>query len=196
MKFRPHIREYKEDLLMKVLGLIGSPRENGNTEKLVNEILAGAAENGAETKAFNLAKLDIKPCKACYACKAEGECVIDDDMQLLYEEIQATDALVLGSPIYMWEITAQTKLFVDRLMAFIKPDCSTRLNGSKKLVLAFTQGNPDPDFFKFYFEYMEKLFGFLYDVQDKIIAAGTIEKDSILEQTEVLEKAKEIGKNL
>jgi len=166
-------------------------------EKLVKEILAGAEENGAETKAINLAKLEIKPCKACYACKEEGICVIDDEMQPLYDEIQAADAIVIGSPIYMWEITAQTKLFVDRLMSFIKPDFSTRLNGNKKLVFAFTQGNPDPASFKPYFEYMEKLFGFLhFDVQGSIVAAGTHEKDDILQQAEVLEKAKEIGKKL
>ncbi len=182
---------------MKVLGLVGSPREGANTEKLVNAILEGAAENGAETKIYNLSKLDLNPCKGCMTCKIEGKCVIDDDMQELYEEVQAADAIVLGSPLYMWEITAQTKLFVDRLVAFIKPDFSTRLNMPKKFVLAYTQGNPDPTTFKPYFDYMEGLFSFMqFDVQGSIVAAGTREKDDILAQEAVLAKAKEMGMNL
>lgn len=182
---------------MKVLGLVGSPREGGNTEKLVNAILNGAIESGAETSFYNLAKLEISPCRGCMTCKTKGSCVIDDDMQKLYEEIQAADAVVLGSPIYMWEITAQTKLFVDRLIAFLKLDFSTRFNKPKKLILAYTQGNPNPEAFKPYFSYMEKLFSFLqFDVKGSIAAAGTHDKDDILAQETVLAKAKEMGKNL
>lgn len=182
---------------MKVLGLTGSPREGGNTEKLVNAIIEGAEEKGAETKVYKLSKLDLSPCKGCMTCKAEGKCIVDDDMQELYEEVQAADAIVLGSPLYMWEITAQTKLFVDRLVAFVKPDFSSRLNGNKKLFLAYTQGNPDPETFKQYFDYMEGLFGFLhFDVQGSIVAAGTVAPDDILAQEAVLAEAKEIGKNL
>ncbi len=182
---------------MKVVGLIGSPRVDGNTTKLVNAILEGAAENGAETKVYNLSKLDINPCKGCMTCKVEGKCVIDDDMQHLYDEVQAADAVVLGSPLYMWEVTAQTKLFIDRLVAFIKPDFSTRIRLPKKIVLAYTQGNPDPNTFKQYFDYMEGLFSFIQlDVQGSIVAAGTRMPDDILQQPEILERAKEIGKGL
>lgn len=182
---------------MKVLGLVGSPREGGNTEKLVNAVLNGAAESGTETSFYNLSKLDISPCRGCMTCKVKGRCVIDDDMQKLYEEIQAADAVVLGSPIYMWEISAQTKIFVDRLVAFLKPDFSTRLNIPKKLILAYTQGNPNPEAFNQYFNYMEGLFSFLqFDVKGSIVAAGTHEKDDILAQEAILAKAKEMGTNL
>jgi multimeric flavodoxin WrbA len=182
---------------MKVLGLIGSPREYGNTTKLVNAIIEGAEENGAETKMFNLSSLDINACQGCMSCSLEGKCIIDDDMQQLYEEIQAADAVVLGSPIYMWGITAQTKLFVDRLVAFLNPDLSSRLKVPKKLVLAYTQGDPDPNTFKQYFNHLEGLFTFMsFDVQGSIVAAGTYAPEDILKQPEVLEKAKEIGKSL
>jgi len=183
--------------LTKVLGLIGSPRVDGNTTKLVNAILEGAAENGAETKVYNLSRLDLNPCKGCMTCKIDGKCVIDDDMQQLYDEIQEADAVVLGSPLYMWEVTAQTKLFIDRLIAFINPDFSTRLKGSKKFVLAYTQGNPDPNTFKQYFDYMEGLFSFIHlDVRGSIVAANTHAPEDILQQPDILEQAKEIGKSL
>lgn len=182
---------------MKVLGLIGSPRVDGNTTKLVNAIIEGAAENGAEIKVYNLSGLDINACKGCMSCSLEGKCIIDDDMQQLYEEVQAADTVVLGSPIYMWGITAQTKLFIDRLVALLNPDLSSRLKVPKKLVLAYTQGNPDPNTFKQYFNHVECLFSFMsFDVQGNIVAAGTYAPEDILQQPNVLAQAKEIGKNL
>jgi multimeric flavodoxin WrbA len=97
----------------------------------------------------------------------------------------------------MWQINAQTKTFLDRLVLFVKPDFSSRLNGPKGLVLAFTQGNPDPHAFKTYFDYLEKLFSFLhYDLMGTIVAAGTRQENDILQQTDVLEKAREIGMSL
>ena len=192
----------RKDYYMKVLGLIGSPRENGNTSTLVHTILEGASENGAETKIYNLSKMDLKPCRGCMACRPEGKCVINDDMQELYREIRSSDALVIGSPIYMWEITTQTKTIVDRLIAltYWQPSTKSELslrNVKAKLVLAYTYGSPNPGNFNQYFKYMEGLFSFLgFDVQESIWASGTIDPDDIYHHSELLEKAKEIGKKL
>lgn len=181
---------------IKVLGLVGSPNSDGNTAKLVKEILTGASDRGAETRLYNLAALDIKGCDACYRCQADGKCAVEDDMQQLYKEIQDSDALVLGTPVYMWQMTAQTKLFVDRLTAFVNPDFSSRLGKDKKLILAFTQGNSDPGSFKPYFEYTAGLFYFLgFDVRDTIIAPGT-DHSGISDQPEVLVKARDLGREL
>ncbi|MBU0986433.1 MAG: flavodoxin family protein [Proteobacteria bacterium] len=181
---------------MKILGLEGSPRQNGNTEKLVKAILAGASENGAETKFYKLAAMNISLCLGCLKCREAGNCVTQDDMQLLHDEIQASDVIVLGSPVYMWQVSGQTKLFMDRLVPFIKPDFTTRLKGKKGILMAFTQGNPDEQSFKRYFEYLENLFSFLhFDVKGTIVATGTRDTNDILQQTALLEKAREIGKN-
>jgi multimeric flavodoxin WrbA len=182
---------------MKILGLEGSSRENGNTEKLVKAILDSAKENGAEAKFYKLTKMNISLCLGCFNCRETGTCVTDDAMQFLLEEIQASDVIILGSPVYMWQVSGQTKLFMDRLVPFIKPDFTTRLKGKKRLFMVFTQGNPDKNIFKPYFEYLENLFSFLhYDVQGTIVATGTRDKNDILQQADVLEKARKIGKNL
>ncbi|MGD8893459.1 MAG: flavodoxin family protein [Desulfobacterales bacterium] len=182
---------------MKILGLEGSPRENGNTEKLVKTILESARKNGAETKFYKLTKMNISLCLGCFNCRETGTCVTDDDMQLLHEEIQASDVIILGSPVYMWQVSGQTKLFMDRLVPFMRPDFTTRLKGKKRLFMVFTQGNPDKKMFKTYFEYLENLFSFLhYDVMGTIVAAGTRDTNDILQQTDVLEKARKIGMNL
>jgi multimeric flavodoxin WrbA len=182
---------------MKVIGVEGSPRKNGNTEKLVKTILESASGNGAETKFYKLTEMNISHCLGCFNCRETGTCVTNDDIQLLHKEIQSSDVIIFGSPVYMWQVSGQTKLFMDRLIPFIKPDFTTRLKGKKSIFMVFTQGNPDKNSFKLYFEYLENLFSFLhYDVKGTIVAAGTRDKNDILQQTDMLEKAREIGKKL
>jgi multimeric flavodoxin WrbA len=187
----------EEKIIVKILGLEGSPRKNGNTEKLVKTILDGAAEKGADTTFYKLVKMNISLCLGCFSCRETGTCVTEDDIQLLHEEIQASDAIILGSPVYMWQVSGQTKLFMDRLVPFIKPDFTSRLKGKKRVFMVFTQGNPDEQTFKVYFEYLENLFSFLhYDVKGTIVATGTRDKNDILQQTDLLEKARKIGRKL
>jgi multimeric flavodoxin WrbA len=182
---------------MRIIGIEGSPRKNGNTEKLVRSILQGAMDDGHEGRLFKLADMRISPCLGCIGCRETGDCVIKDDMLRIYEGIQAADAIVIGSPVYMWQVSAQTKMFIDRLVPFIKPDFSTRLDREKRLLLAFTQGNPDSQAFQPYFDYLEKLFSFLhFRVKGVLVDSGTREKDDILRQTEILESARAMGKSL
>ncbi|HII80620.1 MAG TPA: flavodoxin family protein [Methanosarcina sp.] len=178
---------------MKVLGLVGSPKVDGNTAKIVNAILEGAAENGAEAVTYNLASLDIKGCDACHRCQENGCCVIDDDMQELYQQIEEADTVVLGSPVYMWQMTAQTKLLIDRMTAFLRPNFSSRLD-NKKLILVFTQGIPDRDAFEPYFEYTAGLLYYLgFDVLEIIVAAGT-DNLEVTFRPRLLEKSRDLGK--
>jgi multimeric flavodoxin WrbA len=182
---------------MKILGIDGSPRKNGNTETLVNTILQGAEANGAETRHYKIAEMKLSPCLGCMDCRESGSCIHEDDMTPLYDEIQSSDGIIIGSPVYMWQVSAQTKTFLDRLVLFVKPDFSSRLKGSKRLVLAFTQGNPDVQAFQTYFEYLENLFSFLhYEVKGTIVAAGTRQENDILQQSDVLEKARRMGMGL
>jgi len=102
---------------MKLLSILGSPRKGGNSETLVSAIAAGAAGAGAATELIRLSKLKIHPCIACGGCEKTGRCVIDDDMQQLYSQIDSADRIVIASPIYFYGVTAQTKAFIDRCQA-------------------------------------------------------------------------------
>ena len=73
---------------MKVLGIAGSPRRNGNTDMLLAEVLRGAADKGAEVKTVVLNNLKFMTCQHCDACLEKGVCRIKDDMQDLYEEFE------------------------------------------------------------------------------------------------------------
>jgi multimeric flavodoxin WrbA len=98
----------------RVLGIVGSPRTGGNTDILVDEVLAGAREVGAGVEKVMLGALDIAPCQACNGCRQTGECVQQDDMPALLEQMQHSHVWVLGTPIYWWGPTAQFKAFFDR----------------------------------------------------------------------------------
>ena len=182
---------------MKVLGIEGSPRRDGNTEKLVKAILSGASDKDADTAFYKLARMNFSPCMGCITCREDGVCTINDDMQHLCEDIQKSDVMVIGSPIYMWQVSAHTKIFMDRLIPFIDRDFGSRLNSQKRVVFAFTQGNPDAEAFREYFSYLERLFRFLhFDVVDTIVAAGTRDKNDIENQPAVLWQARQCGMDL
>ena len=99
---------------MKVLGIAGSARRGGNTDLLLAEVMKGAASKGAEVKTIILNDLEISPCQHCDACLEAGNCRIQDDMQTVYRELEATDRIVLASPIQFMGVTAQAKAMIDR----------------------------------------------------------------------------------
>lgn len=101
-----------------VLGLAGSCRREGNTETLLDWCLAAAEAEGAEVVRFRLADLDLHPCRGCEACSKTGECIVGDDMRLLYPYLQGADALVVASPVYSMGIPALPKMVIDRCQPF------------------------------------------------------------------------------
>ncbi len=106
---------------MKVLGIVCSPRKGGNTEILVREALAAAHEAGAETELVLVTDKNIAPCDACSSCRRTGVCHIKDDMQPIYKQLEATDAIIFGTPVYFGNVTAQAKAIMDRTYLFL-PD--------------------------------------------------------------------------
>ena len=105
---------------MKVLGIVGSPRKNGNTEILVKEALDSARNLGAEIEIINISDLNITPCDGCESCDTTGKCKIEDDMQDIYIKLLQSDGIILGSPVYYWGVTAQIKAVIDRTFLFRK----------------------------------------------------------------------------
>jgi multimeric flavodoxin WrbA len=109
-----------EEECMKVLGIVGSPRRNGNTEILMNEILRTTREAGCDTEIFLMSEKQVAPCDACGSCFKAGSCVIEDDMQELYAMMARADAIVFGSPVYFGSVSAQCKAIMDRMFALLR----------------------------------------------------------------------------
>lgn len=102
---------------MKVLGITGSPRRGGNTDLLLAEVMRGAVSRGAEVKTIILNDLNFIPCQHCDACLKKGKCKYQDDMQMVYREMEQADRIVLASPIHFMGVTAQMKAMIDRCQA-------------------------------------------------------------------------------
>ena len=102
---------------MKVLGIMGSPRSQSNTEILLDRALEGAREMGAEVEKVLVSKLKISPCLEIYACLKDGDCAIKDDMQSLYKKLLEADHIIFASPMFFYGITSQAKAIIDRCQA-------------------------------------------------------------------------------
>ena len=105
---------------MKVIGINGSARKGWNTHMLLEKALEGAASNGAQTQMVNLYDLNYRGCLGCLGCKRKGasevgRCVINDDLRKVFDDIAECDAFILGSPIYIGEVTGQMRAFYERL---------------------------------------------------------------------------------
>ena len=104
-----------------ILGICCSPREGGNTELLVREVLEGVLEAGMPAEYFSVAGKSIQPCDGCGTCREKGICHVQDDMQALYVKMEAAQGIVFGTPIYFHAMTAQAKAIIDRSFAMRYP---------------------------------------------------------------------------
>lgn len=139
---------------MKVIGINASPRKNANTQTLVETVLAGAAEKGAETRLVNLRELDINGCLGCEWCKKHlGQCVQKDDLTPLLQEMTTFDGIVMGTPVYWYQVAGQFKLLVDRLYSFFEfaenpetgaQEVNSAFPAGKKGLFIVSRGDEEP----------------------------------------------------
>ncbi len=106
---------------MKLIAICGSARGQGNTAKMLHQVIEGAKSAGAETEYVNLFDLHYTDCISCYACKLKGNksfahCTLNDELKPLLQRIEKSDALVFGSPVYYGNLSGQMRSFTDRLL--------------------------------------------------------------------------------
>ncbi len=99
---------------MKVIGIVGSPRKNGNTESLAKHALKAISEEGLDTELIRLAGLNVGPCTACMACKREETCSIEDDLLPIYLRMKEANGIILASPVYYGSATSLVKGLMER----------------------------------------------------------------------------------
>lgn len=101
--------------MVKLLGIVGSPRKGGNTEILMKEALKAGEQEGAETELIHLVDFSLEPCNGCRTCFETKNCVIKDDVEKIFEKMAEADAIIIGSPVYFYNVSAQTKILIDRV---------------------------------------------------------------------------------
>lgn len=128
----------------RLIILKGSPNKNGNSSILADRVAQGAKDSGMEVDSFLLHDMKINPCDACDFCQGlgDGNCIVEDDMQLIYPKLISAAAILLASPIYWFTISAQLKLCIDRWYALEGPEGNALAGKRFGVVLAY--GDSDP----------------------------------------------------
>jgi multimeric flavodoxin WrbA len=182
--------------MTKILGIVGSPRKKGNTDILVDRILDGAKNAGADVEKVHLRGLKIKECDGCYVCWKGKECPKKDDMNNLYPMIEAADVIIFGTPVYWFGPTALMKAFVDRFIYFNCPKNRAKIAG-KAAVVASPFEDTDMETAATLVAFFEKCFDYLeMKPAGQILVPGVAEKGDILAKSDALEQAYRLGKSL
>ena len=185
--------------MKKIVTLLGSPRANGNSVAIAERFTETAEKYGAETKTYSLNKLKFRGCQACMMCKDKlDRCVLKDDLEPVLDGIRSADVLVLATPVYFADVTAQMKMFIDRTYSYYVPDflnkpVPSRLSPGKQLIFIQTQAQPGDNFFNDIYPKYEFFFQFLGFKDNHLIRAtgvndegDAVKRESIIKQAEAL----------
>ncbi len=182
--------------MTRILGIMGSPRRNGNTHILVSRILDSAQRSGANVETVLLGDLQIRQCDGCHACWKTGRCAKNDDMQSLYAKTADSDVLVLGTPVYWYGPSAIMKLFIDRLVYFNGPETRKLVRGHRA-VLAVPFEDTAMETADLLVRMLEQSLAYLeIKMVGQILVPGAGERGDVLNKPECLTACDELARQL
>jgi multimeric flavodoxin WrbA len=186
---------------MKVLGILGSPRREGNTEILLDEALRGASDHGGLCEKVILRDLKITPCLEIYKCAEDGVCAIQDEMQGLFPKIIQAERLLLASPIFFYSVPALAKAMIDRCQSLWAKKYILKLPVSPIadrqgvfISVAATRGKKLFDGVRLTVQYFFDAIDVAYS--DELFVRGADEKGEVRDQPEALKAAYDLGRRL
>ncbi len=185
---------------MKVIGICSSPRRDGNSDKLLDRALEGAAAAGAAVDKIVLNDINFRPCQECGGCDKNGVCAIRDGMDDVYNKLYEADAVIFSSPIFFSSLSAQAKMMIDRFQcAWIakyvlnRPLCAKKRKG----IFLSVAGSYRKDQFENAKQIVKALFATLDVEYAGDILCGGIEKVyDIDKEGDVLNRAFAMGRGL
>lgn len=175
----------------RIVVLSGSPRNNGNTQRLVQAFAKGASEHN-EVKVISITDYKINPCLGCNTCfvREGNQCFQDDDMAKVYESLQKADILMLASPVYFYGISAQLKAIIDRLHTPMRNTFPI-----KKLGLLMVGAATLPELFDSILVQYRLIIRFFHlEEAGMVLVRGAKDKGDITEES--LQEAYELGKSI
>ncbi len=181
---------------MKILGVVGSPRRNGNTHILVSKILEGAKGAGSSTDLLFLGDLKIQECDGCHACWRGTPCPKHDDMNAVYSKIIESDAIIFGTPVYWYGPTALMKAFIDRLVYFNCPENRAKIRG-KLAAVAIPHEEASPHAADLLTAFFERCFQYLeMNYVGGVTVGGVTRRGDIKNKTDRLNAAHRFGRRV
>ena len=188
----------KKNAVTKVLVLLGSPRKKGNSAILAESIAKGAMSVGAHVETLFIHGMKIAPCNSCYACQKPNSkgCSINDDMQIIYKKLLASDAWIIASPVYWFTMSAQTKLWMDRTFALL-PRAEEAFTG-KRIAIAMSYGDSEP--FKSgcvnALRTFQDAFGYVQACIVGMVYGSAMDAGEIKNNKSLMKEAEKLGKRL
>ena len=188
-----------------ILGICGSPRKGSNSRIMLEAMLEGTREAGAQTELVLLSDLAFSSCIGCEACRTAKECVgLDDDMIRLYPSIVDSRGLALVSPTHNYNVTALMKSFIDRLYCFYDftddhpRGYTSRLAGRGRVAaVAAVCEQTDPSDMGWTIKAMTCPIEVLgYEIAGDVRAFGVFEAGGIEKQPDVLDRCRELGRTM
>jgi multimeric flavodoxin WrbA len=188
-----------------IMGFSGSPRINGNSDTILNQIISGVARENIEADALNLTKLKFQGCIGCEKCRKDKICTgLTDDLSPVYDRIISSKGLVLVSPTHNYNITSWMKAFIDRLYCFYNFEdtrprsWSSQFAGQgRKAVIASICEQESVEDMGFTLEAMKQPLAALgFDVIGELAVFKFFDKAKVKDDKEAMEKAYQLGRNL
>ena len=187
-----------KNTVKKVLVLLGSPRKKGNSAILAESIAKGARSVGANVETLFIHGMKIAPCSSCYACQKPKSlgCSINDDMQIVYKKLLASDAWVIASPVYWFTMSAQTKLWMDRTFALLSR--AEEAFAGKRIAIAMSYGDSEP--FKSgcvnALRTFQDAFGYVQACIVGMVYGSAMDAGEIKSNKSLMKEAEKLGKRL
>lgn len=179
---------------MKLLAIVGSPRLKGNTNYLVDQALGEAAKLGIQTDKIVLSQYKVNPCIGCEDCaQLDGCCLQKDDAGWILEKFREADGVILATPVYWYNVSAQMKAFIDRNYFLYKHDCKYRARAVGIIVVAEMEAIEDT------LHTLNQFVDWSFDVGEnrKIIVAGYAHNPGEAQNNlPLVEEARKLGRQM
>lgn len=191
---------------LKIAAIYGSPRFDGNTAALMDKFLEGVKDGTVScgrdivTEKIAASKLDISPCRECGSCSRTGECIVQDDMQGIFNILIEADFIAVSSPVFFTTVSAYLKALIDRCQRFwvLKYERQEKIiKKERKGAFIGTSGSGSSTIFDCPKKVIRAFFDVLYVEYDKdFLHKSTDSKGDILKNRQALEEIYEYGKKL
>ena len=187
--------------MLKIMGIAGSPRKNGNSTTLMEAMIDGASDLGADSEIVYLNDILFKGCQGCSVCVPAGSCILTDDLTPVLAALPEADIWILAAPIYFCGVSGQLKLFFDRCHCMVTWDggkVMPQLEGKRAAAVIVTY---EADRSEGYLRRAQSLRDYLkwfgdFEPREVICEERLKEVDAARNRPELLERVRSQGRKL
>lgn len=182
--------------MKNILVLTGSPRKNGNSERMANAFIKGAQSVGHETVKFETARKKISDCKDCGACWIKGKpCSFQDDFDELAPLLESADVIVIATPLYWFSFTGYIKVTIDKMNAYLKENSKRHLK-IKESILLVCGADKGIEIFDGIIVTYKQICKYMNWEDKGVLAVPNVRKKDDIEKTDALNRAEKLGRLL